>query len=385
MPPSSNPKIHPLAQPKPRVMRYIQGMPKVELHSHLGGSVDPELAFELLKSPAGIVTYDGNIFRKWEELDAFIRADVQNLPAYLYKYNATRRAFDSLDNIDAIVDRAAARYASENTMYWEMRTALKSLDSNSGVAAAPYTPEQEIEAYDKAIKNARKKYRMAINLILCIRRGPDESHLKMGRQTLGIAKEAMSDGVIVGLDLMGAENDNPARTFAPIFREAKDYGLGVTIHAGEAIHEGSVEQAVQHCRADRVGHATSIERHSDVYESLRDNGRTPVEVCMTSNVNTRAWIAGEEHRIARIEDHPVLRYIYDDLAVVICTDNPVVSNTSLTNEFEILHTTFGRGVGTIIGCTSRAIRATFASQKTKRILRRRLDHFNDDFFATEAT
>src|SRR6185312_10240972 len=105
-------------------------------------------------------------------------------------------------------------------------------------------------------------------------------------------------------DLAGAERDHPARDHAAAFALAREHGLACTVHAGEGDGPGSVRQAVHDCGADRLGHATRL---------------IALEVCITSNVQTRA--------VESYDAHPVRQYFDRGLLVVLNTDNRFMSGT----------------------------------------------------------
>ena len=374
----------------PRVHAFVQGAPKVELHSHLGGSVTASDAYNMLRDSSGVMRYVGqdhsHEFHSIAELDEFQRRKVGSLAEYLDKHHATRDVFNDINNIGHLVDSMVARYAAENTRILEIRTALKTLDAFSGSTKLPtYSVEEEMMAYKEAIEAAREEYGMIINMILCIRRGDTDEHRKAAEQTLAVAREGRQSGFVRAIDLAGQEGGNHASFFREIFREAKLSDLNTTSHSGEAVHEGSIKQAVKDCWVDRIGHGTSLRRGSTTFGFVRSHPkhylrRIPLEACLTSNVDCGAQVAvspSETRTITSLDDHPLQQFYDDGLMLTVNCDNIVVSNTSLTNELMLLHTHFGFSIGGIARIIRNGINASFTSTRQQNDIHRELDSWMD--------
>jgi adenosine deaminase len=103
--------------------------------------------------------------------------------------------------------------------------------------------------------------------------------------------------------------------------------MSVTVHAGEGYGPASIHQAVTYLNAQRVGHGTRILENDDddrLFNYLRDT-RIAVEVCLTSNLHTKA--------VSSLDEHPFRRFLDAELRAPLCTDNRMVSNTTLTDEY----------------------------------------------------
>ncbi len=104
--------------------------------------------------------------------------------------------------------------------------------------------------------------------------------------------------------------------------------MATTVHAGEAYGAESISQALHYCHADRIGHGTRLYENPELEQYVLDR-RVPLEICMTSNLQT--------HAVPSIEAHPIRRYF--DLGIVVCvnTDNRLMSAVSLTDELWLAH------------------------------------------------
>jgi adenosine deaminase len=131
---------------------------------------------------------------------------------------------------------------------------------------------------------------------------------------------------VVGFDLAGAELGHPASAHADAFRHARDHDVPCTCHAGEGDGAASVRDALHTCCVSRIGHGTRLIEDADLTDYVNDR-RIAVEVCLTSNVQTRA--------AESLETHPLPEYLRRGLNVVLNTDNRLMSGTTLTDEYQV--------------------------------------------------
>jgi len=137
---------------------------------------------------------------------------------------------------------------------------------------------------------------------------------------------------VVAFDLAGAEHGNPPSDHITAFQLAADANLPITVHAGEAYGTPSIHEAVHYCHARRMGHGTRLLEDPGLLQFVNDF-RIPLEVCLTSNVQTRV--------VPTAAEHP-LRLYYDlGLKVTLNTDNRLMSKTTLTAEYRLAHEQLG--------------------------------------------
>ena len=129
---------------------------------------------------------------------------------------------------------------------------------------------------------------------------------------------------VVGFDLAGGELGNPASPHAAAFAYARQHDLACTCHAGEGADASSVREAVHICGADRIGHATRLFEDESLTQYVNDR-RIALEICLTSNVQTRA--------VESYQEHPLRQYFDRGMNVVLNTDNRLMSGTTLTDEY----------------------------------------------------
>jgi adenosine deaminase len=129
---------------------------------------------------------------------------------------------------------------------------------------------------------------------------------------------------VIGFDLAGAEYNHPAKEHKEAFYLALNNNINITIHAGEAYGPESIHQALHYCGTHRIGHGTRLIEDGDLLNYVNDH-RIPLEICITSNLDTKS--------VKDLKQHPLSFYLDYGLRVTLNTDNRLVSNTTLTDEY----------------------------------------------------
>jgi adenosine deaminase len=137
---------------------------------------------------------------------------------------------------------------------------------------------------------------------------------------------------VVGFDLAGAEYNFPAKDHKRAFQLILDNNVNCTAHAGEAYGPESVAQSIHYCGAHRIGHGTRLREDGDLLNYVNDH-RIPLEICPSSNVQTRA--------AESFETHPLPFYFNYGLRVTINTDNRLITDTTVSKELWLCHKTYG--------------------------------------------
>src|SRR5439155_4355229 len=113
----------------------------------------------------------------------------------------------------------------------------------------------------------------------------------------------------------------------------QDYGLNVTIHAGETGRHENVRWAIETCNATRIGHGLAAAQDRELLELIQERN-VCVEVCLTSNYLTQ-WVPD-------LLQHPVIAFIDHNVPFVLCSDNPRMHGKGLTAEYQLFEELFGR-------------------------------------------
>jgi adenosine deaminase/aminodeoxyfutalosine deaminase len=331
---------------------FIQRLPKVELHLHLEGSVEPETLHELSRSKGRLEKET----RDWISERTGQGYRYSNFQDFLQAFKLVTLLLETPSDYAIATARLIERLASQNVKYAEIIFA-------AGVVLWKKQPLEAIfEAVASAARAAQKRFGVRVQWIFDAIRHFGVEHT---REVLHWAERLRPLGVMA-LGIGGDEIRGPAELFPEVFREAREMGLHVVAHAGEACGPESVRQAVELLGAERIGHGLTAARAPTVLALLRERA-IPLEVCLTSNVATGV--------LARFEDHPLPQFLEAGVVVTLNTDDPAMFGTNLVNEYLLAATTFGLAREQILHLCQNAIRAAFLSEEEKQDL---LKQMRDD-------
>ncbi len=289
----------------------LRKLPKAELHCHLDGSVRPETLLDLGREYGQpMPRADAAGLREYMRV-----SDARDLEEYLERFAITLSVMQTEAALERIAYELAVDAAADGVRYLEVRYS-PILNVRHGLSLGA-----GVEAPLRGLARAERELGLVARVIVCAIRSmaPDVS--------LELAELAVAyrDRGVVGFDLAGGEAGHPAALHARAFAHARKHDLACTCHAGEGDGPESVRQALHTCCADRIGHGTRLGEDSALLEYVNDR-RVPVEICLTSNVQTRA---AESYAA-----HPLRQYYDRGLNVVLNTDNRLMSGTTLTDEYE---------------------------------------------------
>jgi adenosine deaminase len=348
---------------------FIKEMPKSDLHLHLDGSLRIPTLIEMAKK--GNITLPSYTEEGLREL--VFKSHYNNLGEYLHGFQYTCSALRDLENLERASYELAVDNLNEGVNYIEVRFAPQLLmDIENGL-----TLETVLEASCKGFERAKKEYNnrpeilngskpeFHYGIISCAMRkfGPKgyspfytrfykmmeyskemevikEAALQMVKAAVKIRDEKGLP--IVSIDLAGQEAGYPPGKFKEVYSYAHKHFMHKTVHAGEAYGAESIFQAITECYADRIGHGYYLFDEDKVVDpSITDkkkyitdlvsfvaDKRTTIEVCLTSNLQTNP-------EIKNITDHNIQHMLKNRMSLTICTDNRLVSDTTVTREFKL--------------------------------------------------
>jgi len=295
---------------EPAVRAVIEELPKTDLHVHLDGSLRPSTILELAREHGVDLPTEG-----LEGLVDYLHVrDARNLEDYLARFELTLSVMQHADALERIAFELCEDAAAENVRYMEIR--YSPILTTQGGLPLPET----VEAPLRGMARAREAFGIESRLILCGIRNmdPDVS------RDLADLTVAYKDRGVVGFDLAGAEYNYPAKKHRNAFYTVLNANCNATIHAGEAYGPESIHQALHYCGAHRIGHGTRLYEDPDLLQYVADH-RVPLEICLTSNVQTRA--------VESFETHPLRLYFDRGVVVSLHTDNRLMSGTTVTEEY----------------------------------------------------
>jgi adenosine deaminase len=348
---------------------FLRAMPKADLHLHLDGSLRPSGLIDMAKrSKVELPSYsEQGLF------ELVFKDSYQNLGEYLHGFQYTCAVLRDMENLEQAAYELAQDNIAEGVNYIEVRFAPQlMMDLARGI-----TFDRVMHTTNNGLKRAQAEYNssaavvsgakppFAYGIINCAMRmfgnkgfSPYYTELfkllsdhepkqvirsaamEMVRASVRLRDE---EGLpIVGLDIAGQEMGYPAHNFKQVYEYAHQNFLLKTVHAGEAYGAESIFEALTLCYADRLGHGYSlfspemiqdptISNKADYAQKLASfiaDRRIAIEVCITSNLQTNP-------SIGTVSNHNFKHMYNNRIATVICTDNRLVSRTTVTREYEL--------------------------------------------------
>ncbi len=325
-------------------------LPKAELHCHLDGSVRSQTLLELAAERD--VVLPGHSAAQLHEY--MIVRDAANLEDYLARFSVTLSVMQDAVALERIARELVVDAALEGVRYIEIRYSPV-LNTQEGLSL-----DEAVEAPLRGIAAGTFETGTVGRLIICALRHLDPS---VSSELARLAVAYKHHGV-VGFDLAGGELGHPASRHVESFTYAHAHDLAVTVHAGEGDGADSVREAVHVCGANRIGHATRLFEDQPLSQYVNDR-RIALEICLTSNVQTRV--------VQSYETHPLRSYYQHGQMVVLNTDNRLMSGVTLTDEYAHAASSLGFTFRELAQVARNGFESAFASWHDRRTM---LDTFD---------
>jgi adenosine deaminase len=293
-------------------LHTYRALPKVELHRHLEGSLRLDTMVDVARQHG--ITIPADVLRL-SNLVQVQDADKFTFQNFLAKFNTLRLFYRSPDVIHRITREAVEDAAKDNVRYMELRFTPVALSR-----AERFPLHDVIDWVLTSAREAAQKYNVIVRLIASVNR---HESTELAEQVAWLAAAHIKDG-LVALDLAGNEAEFKTEPFYGIFKEAKQAGLHVTIHAGEWGPAVNVKEAIEEIGADRIGHGVRVLDDQDTLTLVRER-RTAFEVCVTSNYQSGV--------VQSLETHPLMSMLEAGVNVTINTDDPSISRITLSHEY----------------------------------------------------
>jgi adenosine deaminase len=330
-------------------------LPTAELHLHIEGTLEPQLAFELAARNGITLPY-----ASVDDLEAHYR--FENLQSFLDLYYSTMDVLRTEDDFAELTIAYLRRASAQGVRHAEVF-----FDPQAHVARG-VPIEAVIDGIVAGFADAARgmdaqRDTITGGLILCFLRDRpvDDAHATL------TAAMSRAD-LLLGVGLDSAEVGHPAAPFAPVYERARASGLHTVAHAGEEGPPGSIWQALDVLRVERVDHGIRAIEDAQLVERLVED-RIPLTVCPLSNLRLHAVASLDEHPLMRLADAGVVVTINSDDPASFCgymADNVTAIAAALHIERQQLEQ-FARN----------SVEASFASQERKRELRREIDEWSE--------
>jgi adenosine deaminase len=312
--------------------RLIRRLPKVELHLHIEGTLEPEMMFSLAAKHGVALPY--------ASVDAVRAAyNFHDLQSFLDLYYAgcdvlrDRRDFYALAM--AYFTRAHADRVVHAELFFDPQT-----HTGRGIPM-----EVVIGGLRDAMEDAQKRYDISSELILCFLRHLSEED---AFKTLDQALPFKSEFVGVGLD--SGEKGNPPSKFERVFKQARDYGLRTVAHAGEEGPAAYIREALDLLFVERIDHGVRCEEDNALVDELVKK-QIPLTVCPLSNLKLCVVKDLREHNFARL--------LRKGVAVTINSDDPAYFGGYIGENYRQTAAALDLTAKELVTCAENAVHAAF--------------------------
>ena len=319
-------------------LNFYYSLPKVELHRHLEGSLRVSTMLDI--AYANGISLPKSKF----ELSKLVQIqdeDALTFQNFLSKFNTLRLFYKSPEVIKRMTREAVEDAAKDNIKYLELRFTPVALSR-----AENFPLKDVIDWVCSSAADAAKDFEIKVRLLASVNRHESP---ELAEQVARLAAENIERG-IVGMDLAGNEVEFSAIPFKGIFKEAKQAGLQITIHAGEWAGAENVREAIEELGAKRIGHGVRVMEDEQVVALAREHGIT-FEVCVTSNYQSGV--------VPSLDAHPIPQMMHANLNVTVDTDDPGISRIDLSHEYRMIREELGVSLESLKECNLQAARSAF--------------------------
>ncbi len=318
--------------------RLIQRLPKVELHLHIEGTLEPELMFALAAKHGVKLPY-----KSVEDVrKAYNFHDLQSfLDLYYAGCDVLRDRADFYALAMSYFTRAYADRVMHAELFFDPQT-----HTARGVPMGVI-----IGGLRDAMEDARKRYEISSNLILCFLRHLSEED---AFATLEAALPFRSEFIGVGLD--SGERGNPPRKFVRVFEKAREYGLHSVAHAGEEGPADYIHEALDLLFVERIDHGVRCDEDPELVKRLVEK-QIPLTVCPLSNLKLCVVKDLRQHNFAKL--------LRKGVAVTINSDDPAYFGGYIGENYRQTAIALDLTAKELVTCAENAVHASFLEPAQK--------------------
>ncbi len=320
----------------------IRRLPKLEQHVHIVGSTKPETLLSIIED-SGAETK----FKSIEDIRSFFQ--YSDFPHFISVYSMVNDCIIDEKYYERITYEMLESDASCNVKH------VEAIFSANDHVRRGLDYEKMLDAINKGIRKAKRKFGITCTIRVDLVRnyGP-----KVAMTELDWIKKKGDN--IVGIDIGGSENGFPPEPYEAVYKKAKELGLHLVAHAGEAAGPESVWGAVKNLNVERIGHGVTATKDSTLLREIRSRG-IGIETCPVSNLRTAA--------INSLKEHPIRAFIKQGIRVSVNSDDPPMFNTEMNNEYIQLHKELDFSIDELMRISLDSIDTSFLPIKRKEELR----------------
>ncbi|MBN2055298.1 adenosine deaminase [bacterium] len=342
---------------------FFRLLPKSDLHVHLRGAMPKDtFLHQWRKYPHIATSFPSDIRRMmagFDNLRGLLESSARLDPDALFAYRSfdqflatwvfTRFFFRDKDDLDRLMDGVVKDLAKAGVHYAEITIAV------SEYTAMGITMEDILASMEQTARTAPFHMAWIVDLIRDV--GPAAA-MKTLEELLTIGCDSW-----IGITIGGSEHHHPPGQFVNVYDRARDAGLHLTAHAGEACGPDSVRDALEILGIERIGHGVRAIEEPALVELLAHRG-VPLEVCPSSNISTGIYESISTHPIGALHDAGV--------KVTVNSDDPTFFATDIATEFTRLLAA-GLPLSSLRSIARNGFVYAFAEQHTKTRLLERFD------------
>ena len=330
------------------LVSLIRGIPKVELHLHIEGTLEPEHMFELEQRNHIPLPY-----KSVEEVrGAYDFSDLQSfLDIYYQGARVLREERDFFELTWAYLERVHEQNVRHTEIFFDPQA-----HTIEGVSF-----ETIVTGIQRALADAKTQFGISSGLIMCFLR---DLSAEEAMETLEQALDFKDQIIGVGLD--SAEVGNPPVKFADVFNRARVEGFRVVAHAGEEGPSEYVWQALDNLGAERIDHGVRAVEDDELVERLRAD-QIPLTVCPLSNVKLRVF--------DKLEDHNLKNLLDLGLRATVNSDDPSYFGGYIGDNFLAVAEALSLGRDQIERLVRNSIDAAFVDANRRDELHKEVDAF----------
>ncbi|EIY7832593.1 adenosine deaminase [Vibrio parahaemolyticus] len=327
---------------------FIQGLPKVELHLHIEGSLEPELMFKLAKRNGIDIPYSSpNELREayqFEDLQSF-------LDLYYQGANVLRTEQDFYDLTWEYLEHCKADNVIHTEIFFDPQT-----HTERGIDF-----DTVLNGISRALADGREKLGITSQIIACFLRHLSEESAMETLQSVLKHRDK-----IIGMGLDSSENGHPPAKFLRVFQQAKEAGLLTVAHAGEEGPAQNITDAIEMLEVSRVDHGVRCVEDEALVESLIET-KMPLTVCPLSNIKLCVFDEMGQHNIVEL--------LRKGVAVTINSDDPVYFGGYMTDNFLAVNQAHPMSKEELAKFTLNAIDASFIDNELKAQYRHQVEQY----------
>lgn len=325
--------------------KFIQGLPKVELHCHIEGTLEPELMFELAQRNGIALPYSD--VTELRQSYAFNRLQ-DFLDIYYQGMNVLQTEQDFFDLTWAYLNRIHSQNVRHTEIFFDPQAHL----------CRGLSFDVVINGINRALGKAGQDYGISSRVIMCFLRHLDQTD---AFNTLELARPYREKIIGVGLD--SSERDNPPEKFEQVFAEARKQGYRCVAHAGEEGAPEYIYGALDRLQVERIDHGNSCLQEPVLVERLIAE-KMPLTMCPLSN--TRLYVVPD------MSEHPLKRMLDKGMCVTVNSDDPAYFGGYMNENFVAVADALNLSRNDLMQLSSNAIEAAFIQPARKHELKSQL-------------